>query len=186
MLSSVNAYAVSPGRTIEKPMFGYATSDLFRVERIDLTPDSTVLHIRIPYMSSGGKGVIRSGAYTRVGADGEELPVRTSRGMALDSAFQIRMQSFRLVFPAVDPNAEAIDFVNGEGRYDVRIFDLELKEKQVKPSELAARYSGGSDTHLYEIVPCGRNRRSGSRILFRSVVFEGRVFAPRFETFGFR
>lgn len=48
LLSFVNACPASPGRTIEKPMFGYATSDLFRVERIDLAPDSTVLHIRIP------------------------------------------------------------------------------------------------------------------------------------------
>ena len=28
--------------------------------------------------------------------------------------------------------------------------------------------------------------RIGSRILFRAVAFEGRVFAPRFEMFGFR
>ena len=51
------------------------------------------------------------------------------------------MQSFRLVFPAVDPEAKTIDFVNGDGRYDIRIFDIELKEKQVEQSEFVAYYS---------------------------------------------
>lgn len=113
-------------RIVEKPAFGNRSREIFQIDRVELKPGATILHIRIPLSSTGNPVSVGSQTYIRAGANGEKRTVISAEGIALDTQFPVRPTSFSLTFPAIDPKTPRIDLIFGENPYDPKIFDIEL------------------------------------------------------------
>lgn len=130
-------------RSVEKPDYACCNTRTLEIEKIDLMPDSTLLHFKAHY-PPGHWIRIAPTSYIRAGADGPRMVVLSSNGIPLGAEYDMPASgehTFTLTFPAVDPQTQKIDFIEGDSENDYKIYDIGLVKTKAGKSAFAKRYA---------------------------------------------
>lgn len=111
---------------IENPQFGASNINTLTIDRVELTPDSTRLHMTAHHSPRSWVRIARE-TYIRV--KGEKLTMTSAEGITPDKEFysdETNRTHFVLNFPAVAADAQTLDFIEGDVEDYFKIWDVAL------------------------------------------------------------
>lgn len=130
----------SENKVIEKPIYLTRNTTSIEVSRISLTDTTTILDV----IANGMPNNVLKIAKTTTLTDNQNkvYPILSGKGIELDEGFVIPesgKDSFQLIFPPLDPNAQFVDFSEGpEVENGYMIGGLQLKDMPTLESLLPA------------------------------------------------
>ena len=111
---------------IENPQFSVNNTNSITIDKVELLPDSTRLHMTA-YHSPKSWVVINSETYIRV--KGEKLTMTSAEGITPDKKFysdETNQTHFVLNFPAVPADAQTLDFFESDCENCFKIWEVAL------------------------------------------------------------
>lgn len=121
---------------IENPQFGVSNTTSVTIDKVELTPDSTRLHMTAHHRPDFWIR-ISSDSYIRV--NGEKLMMTSAEGIKLDKEVfsdETNQTHFVLNFPVVPAGAQTLDFIESDCETCFKIWDVALtaEAKQTEAS----------------------------------------------------
>ncbi|MDL2291673.1 TlpA family protein disulfide reductase [Bacteroides sp. OttesenSCG-928-F21] len=116
-------------RVIENPHFSVSTHGNVVVEKVTLTDDATLLHMVVGHSPTSWI-LIDSKTYIQV--DGNKYIVKSADGIELDKEVfsdETYKTRFVLTFPAIDPKAKTLDFIETDCDGCFKIWGINLDPK---------------------------------------------------------
>ena len=121
----------SQEKVVENPSFSVASHNNVIIEKVEITPQSTKLHMMMMHSPRHWMR-ISSETYIRVGDS--KFIVLSSEGIELDKEVfsdQTNKTYFVLTFPSIDPKTERIDFIESDCEDCFKIWGVELQSKNL-------------------------------------------------------
>ncbi len=130
MLAATSIYAQQ--RVVELPAALFTNTHTVEIAKVTLSDTETILDIEAFYHPGYWIKIV-SDSYLQ--ADGQKYMIRSGNGIDLDSLFWMPESgeaSFKLVFEPLPMNTEKFDFLEGDCEDCFKIYDVNLKKKQLQ------------------------------------------------------
>lgn len=153
IVAAMAASMTARSKVIDNPPFLHrAPAPIIEVKKVELQPDSTVIHFR-QYNLPGHSFKVKDGDH--IVANGEELKVVRSNGVVLNEKMypdSTMGRSYSLTFPPLPKGTNTIDFY-GDGQIEILGIDLKNREPKYDRSGIPAHLLKPGRSHKEDLTP---------------------------------